>query len=50
MDFFAPMRKCREELEADPGYVESVLKTSAEKAKAVAQDTLLQVQKAVGLR
>ena len=50
MDFFAPMRKRREELEADPGYVESVLKTSAEKAKAVAQDTLLQVQKAVGLR
>lgn len=50
MDFFAPMRKRREELEADPGYVESVLKTSAEKAKAVAQETLLQVQKAVGLR
>ena len=50
MDFFAPMRKRREELEADPGYVESVLKTSAEKAKSVAQDTLLQVQKAVGLR
>ena len=50
MDFFAPMRKRREELEADPGYVESVLKTSAEKAKTVAQDTLLQVQKAVGLR
>ena len=50
MDFFAPMRKHREELEADPGYVESVLKTSAEKAKAVAQETLLQVQKAVGLR
>ena len=50
MDFFAPMRKRREELEADPGYVESVLKTSAEKAKAVAQDTLLQVQNAVGLR
>ena len=50
MDFFAPMRKRREELEADPGYVESVLKTSAEKAKSVAQETLLQVQKAVGLR
>ena len=50
MDFFAPMRKRREELEADPGYVESVLKTSAQKAKAVAQNTLLQVQKAVGLR
>ncbi len=50
MDFFAPMRKRREELEADPGYVESVLKNSAEKAKSVAQETLLQVQKAVGLR
>ncbi len=50
MDFFAPMRKRREELEADPGYVESVLKNSAEKAKSVAQKTLLQVQKAVGLR
>ena len=50
MDFFAPMRKRREELEADPGYVESVLKNSAKKAKAVARKTLLQVQKAVGLR
>ena len=50
MDFFAPMRKRREELEADPGYVESVLRNSAEKAKTVALETLLQVQKAVGLR
>ena len=50
MDFFAPMRKRREELEADPGYIESVLKNSAEKASAVARETLDQVRRAVGLR
>ncbi len=50
MDFFAPMRKRREELEADPGYIDQVLKNSAEKAAETANRTLLEVQKAVGLR
>ena len=50
MDFFAPMRKCREEILADPGYIDAVLKKSAEKASAVANETLNQVRALVGLR
>ena len=50
MDYFAPMRKHREELEKDPAYIESVLKKGAEKANAIAEATLEEVRKAVGLR
>ncbi len=50
MDFFEPMRKRRAELEADPGYVEQILKNSAEKARQTARETLDAVRKAVGLR
>ena len=50
MDFFAPMRKRREELEKDPGYIQSILKKGAEKANAIASETLEEVRKAVGLR
>ena len=50
MDFFAPMRKRREELAKDPGYIQSVLKKGAEKANEVAAKTLDEVRRAVGLR
>ncbi len=50
MDFFAPMRKRRAELEKDPGYIESVLKKGAEKARALAQQTMVEVREAVGIR
>jgi len=50
MDYFAPMRKRREELLADPGYVDSVLKQGAERAAGIAQNTMAEVLKAVGLR
>ena len=50
MDFFAPMRKRREELEKDPGYIQCILKKGAEKANAIASETLEEVRKAVGLR
>ena len=50
MDFFAPMRKRREELEKDPGYIQSILKKGAKKANAIASETLEEVRKAVGLR
>ena len=50
MDFFAPMRKRREELAKDPGYIQSILKKGAEKANAIASETLEEVRKAVGLR
>lgn len=49
-DFFAPMRVKREELLADPGYVDGVLQTSAERAREEANKTLTRVRKAVGLR
>ena len=50
MDFFAPMRKRREELEKNPDYIESVLKSGAEKARELACATMREVRKAVGLR
>ena len=49
MDFFAPMRKRREELLADPGYVDAVLKRGAERASELAHATMEEVRKAVGL-
>lgn len=50
MDFFAPMRKRREEILADPGYIDEVLKKGAERARVMAYETLNAVRKAVGLR
>lgn len=45
--FDGPRAK-REELAKDPAYVEEVLKKGAEKARAIAADTISQVRKAVG--
>ncbi|MBR4253879.1 MAG: tryptophan--tRNA ligase [Lentisphaeria bacterium] len=50
MDFFAPMRKRREELLADPGYVDSVLKRGAERAAELAEASMAEIRRAVGLR
>ena len=50
MDYFAPMRKRREELLADPGYVDAVLKRGAERARERAEASMAEVRKAVGLR
>ncbi len=50
MDFFEPMRKRRAELENDPAYIEGILKSGAEKARALAQQTMKEVREAVGLR
>ena len=50
MEFFAPMRKRREELLKDPGYIEELLKKGAERANAVAARTMEKVRKTVGLR
>jgi tryptophanyl-tRNA synthetase len=50
MDYFAPLRKKREELVNDPGYVQDVLRKGAERANAVADETMTKVRKAVGLR
>ncbi len=50
MDFFAPMRQRREELKAKPEYIEEILRNGAKRANAIAQESLEQVRKAVGLR
>ena len=46
---FAPMRTRREALLADPDYVSDVLKSSAEKAREIAEKTMTKVRAAVGL-
>jgi len=46
---FEPMRKRRAELESDLGFVESVLKRSAERALVIAQATIAKVRSAVGI-
>ena len=50
MDYFAPMRQRREELEKDPGYIEEVLRKGAEKARQTAAETMDEVRRTVGLR
>jgi tryptophanyl-tRNA synthetase len=46
---FAPMRRRREELAAAPDRVEAVLRRGAERARAVAGETLRAARRAVGL-
>jgi tryptophanyl-tRNA synthetase len=50
IEYFAPMRERRLEIEAREGYVEQVLADGAEKARVVAARTLARVKAAVGLR
>lgn len=49
-EYFASLRARREELIADPGYVESVMKAGAEKAREEAAKVMDRVRSAVGLR
>jgi len=46
---FEPMRKRRSELQADLGFVESVLRRGAERALTTAEQTMAKVRSAVGL-
>lgn len=48
-EYFTPMRQRRAEILADPGFVEAVLRDSAEKANAIANGVMARVRKAVGL-
>ncbi len=50
MDYFASMRKKRDELVKDPSFVQSVIAEGAKKASAIAAPTMEKVRKAVGLR
>ena len=48
-DFFAPMRARRDEILADPGYVDQVLADGAARARVEAAKVLARVRKATGL-
>jgi len=48
-NYFAPYRARRAELAADPGYIQSVLRDGAERARAVAAGVLKRARKACGL-
>jgi len=49
-EFFAPMRKRREEILAQPKIIDSVLARGAERANAIANGVMSRVRAAVGLR
>ena len=48
-DYFEPMRRRREEILADPGYVEMVLREGRARANQVAEDVMSRVRAATGL-
>jgi tryptophanyl-tRNA synthetase len=48
--YFEPMRKRRAALESDPDYIESVLAAGAERANALAAETVRNVRRATGLQ
>ncbi len=48
-DYFRPFREKREELESNRDYVEAVLCSGAQKARAVARQTMKRVRDAIGL-
>jgi tryptophanyl-tRNA synthetase len=50
MDYFAPYRQKRAELVKNLDYVHEVLRKGAERANAVANETMAKVRKAVGLK
>ncbi len=49
LDYFADMRKKREQLLKDEGYVKDVMQEGAKKAREVAERTISKVKRAVGL-
>jgi len=49
-EYFAPMRKRREEIQRDKSYIDNVLAKGAKQANAVADQVMTRVRAAVGLR
>jgi tryptophanyl-tRNA synthetase len=49
-EYFAPMRKRREEILADKSYIDDVLKKGATRANEIADKVMKRVRQAVGLR
>ncbi len=50
IETLAPLRAKREELEADPGYVEKLLAEGAARAREAASRTMAEVRQAIGLK
>jgi tryptophanyl-tRNA synthetase len=48
-EYFAPMRKRREEILSDKSYIDEVLKRGAKRANEIADQVMARVRKAVGL-
>ena len=48
-EYFEPMRKRREEILADPGYIDRVLERGAQRANEIADKVMTRVRNAVGL-
>ena len=49
-EYFAPMRKRREEIQRDKNYIDNVLAKGAKRANEIADQVMARVRKAVGLR
>src|ERR1041384_4925497 len=49
-DYFAPMRKRREEIQRDKNYIDNVLAKGAKRCNEIADQVMARVRKAVGLR
>jgi len=49
-EYFAPMRKRREEIQRDKSYIDNVLAKGAKRANEIADQVMQRVRKAVGLR
>ena len=49
VEFLAPVRERYEELRPDEDALESTLEAGAEKARAIATETLVEVRSAVGI-
>jgi len=49
-EYFAPMRKRREEVLADQSYIDNILETGAARANEIAGQVMKRVREAVGLR
>ena len=49
-EYFAPMRKRREEVLADQSYIDNILETGAAGANEIAGQVMKRVREAVGLR
>ncbi|MDQ3199504.1 MAG: tryptophan--tRNA ligase [Verrucomicrobiota bacterium] len=49
-EFFAPMRQRREEILAQPDYIDEVLAKGAQRANSIAADVMARVRTAVGIR